>query len=312
MKIVRVLMVLAIIGLLIALGYSKKSWDEKIEQHAQQTENLSVNKTTEAAPEINEVNEEVETVVEDKEETETASEKAAAKANKVPEEEKNSEFYALLANQKISSIKLLGDGITAGYGHSNYTAPDGGRIIFSGNGETFREAGKGFGSWANELRDYVDKPEFGNVDVINAGIRDKTADWAFRNLDGLLKPKEEAVIVMIGTDDRIFSTLKEYEATMQKLLAETDKRSEYMIVMSPPPSKEDLRPYAFTMEEIDGVLKKISKEKGYLFISHFDVFQKQLAAGTKYESLMQTATSNPQNNGYELIWRTMKKELALK
>lgn len=313
MKIVRVLMVLAIVALLIAFGFSKKNWDEKIGQHVEQPAEVTVNKVAGTEAEKTAEKETVETVAEDKEEAEVKdeSEAEADEPSEEKEEDKKSEFYSLLANKKISSIKLLGDGITAGYGHSAYTAPDGGRIIFSGNGETFREAGKEFDSWANELRNYVNKPEFGNVDVVNAGIRDKTADWAFRNLDGLLKPKEDAVIVMIGTDDRIFSTLEAYEATMRNLLAEADKRSESMIVMSPPPSKEDLQPYAFTMKEIDGVLKKISEEKGYTFISQFDAFQEQFANGSAYESLMQTATSNPQNGGYELMWQTLQEGLGL-
>lgn len=312
MRVVRVLMVVAIVFLLIAFGFSKKNWDEKIGQHAQQGSVQTVNKVAEA--ESSAEKEKVKTVADDSEKTETSDVKDEEAEASEPTEEKaevKSEFYTLLADQKISSIKLLGDGITAGYGHSAYEAPDGGQIIFTGNGETFREAGKEFSSWANELRNYVDKPEFGNIEIVNAGIRDKTADWAYRNLDGLLKPKEEAVIVMIGTDDRIFSSLEAYEATMRNLLAEVDKRSEYMIVMSPPPSKEDLQTYKFTMEEIDGVLKKLSEENGYLFVSQFNAFQEQLANGVAYESLMQTISSNPQNGGYELIWQTMQEELGL-
>lgn len=316
MKIVRLLMIVAIIFLMVALIFSKKSWDEKIELHAQQTAIAEVNQTAEEPAKHVQEKEEIEEVAKEEDNASTKSTEAAeAEKKKTSEEmvkEVKSEFYNLLFDKEISTIKLLGDGITAGYGHSKYFAPDGGRIVFSGNGETFREAGKKFRSWANELRDYVDKPKFGNVEVVNAGIRDKTADWAFRNLDGLLKPKEDAIIVMIGTDDRIFSALDAYEATMRNLLAEADKRSEHLIVMSPPPSKEDLRPYKFTMKEIDGVLKKISKEEGYVFISQFDAFQEQLANGVEYESLMQTATSNPQNGGYELIWQTMQEELSLK
>ena len=310
MKIVRFLMVLAIIALMIAFVFSKNNWDAKIEQHSQQSmENVAQMKSTEA---VVEKEEETETIDETSEgNSEDKSEKKTEKKSEESAEGDKSEFYNLLLNQEIASIKLLGDGITAGYGHSAYSAPDGGRIIFSGNGETFREAGTEFGSWANELRDYVNKPEFGNVDVINAGIRDKTADWAFRNLGGLLKKKEDAVVVMIGTDDRIFSTLEAYEATMRSLLAEADKRSEYLIVMSPPPSKENLQPYAFTMEEIDGVLKKISEEKGYLFISQFNAFREQLANGNDYGSLMQTASANPKDSGYTLIWKTVQEELGL-
>lgn len=291
MKWVRISMVLVIILLLAALFAAKNSWDEKIEQHAERANELK-SESGEAA---------------------TPAEQAPQEEREEPEEtdETSSAFYDALVDKEISTIKLIGDGLTAGYGHPEYTSPDEGRIIFSGNGETFREAGFNFGSWANSLREYVANPQFGEVDVINAGIRDKTADWALRNIDGLLAPDEDAVIVMIGTDDRIFSNVEKYEAVMRELLAIADERSEHLVVMSPPPSKEDIQPYNFTMEQADAVLKRISEEEGYQFVSLYDGIQQQLAEGVPYESLMQTEAANPVAGGYEAMWEEMRRGLGL-
>lgn len=298
LKRVRILMVLVAILLLTVLLYAKNSWDEKIEQHAERALELKNESENEN---------ENENVSSEQDET------AVAESPEEPEAQKEttSAFYEGLASREISTVKLIGDGLTAGYGHPGYTSPDGARIIFSGNGETYREAGPDFASWANKLREYTANPEFGEVDVFNAGIRDKTADWALRNIDRLLDPDEEAVIVMIGTDDRIFSTLEKYRAVMVELLAIADERSDILVVMSPPPSKEDIQPYNFTMEQADAVLKEISEERGYTFISQYDAIQQKLAEGVPYESLMQTEAANPVAGGYEVMWEEMRSGLGL-
>lgn len=294
MKWVKVGGIIAIVLLLAVLVLAKNNWDAQIEQHAERASELKKEMGS--------------GVAEVQAEGQSGAEKVAERAD---EPETENVFSQMLEAQEISTIKLIGDGITAGYGHPAYTSPDEGRIIFSGNGETFREAGMEFGSWANRLRDYASKPAFGTVDVVNAGIRDKTADWALRNIDGLLQTDENAVFVMIGTDDRIFSTLDQYEADMRELLAIADERSDVLVVMSPPPSKEDIQPYNFTMAEIDAVLRKISGEKGYLFISHYEGIQQQLLKGTSYESLMQTAAANPVAGGYDVMWEEIQSGLGL-
>lgn len=291
MKWVKVAGVAVVILLVAVLIQAKNNWDAQIEQHAERASELKKDTGSGVAE----------------------AQTEAPEAEERPEEPKTgSVFSEMLAAQEISTIKLIGDGITAGYGHPEYTSPDEGRIIFSGNGETFREAGMEFGSWANRLREYTGNPTFGDVDVVNAGIRDKTADWALRNIDGLLKLDENAVFVMIGTDDRIFGTIGQYEANMRELLAIADERSDVLVVMSPPPSKEDIQPYNFTMAEIDAVLRKISEEQGYLFISHYEGIQQQIAEGAAYESLMQTQAANPIAGGYDVMWEEIQRGLGLK
>lgn len=285
MKWIRIAMVAIIILAVAVLGIAKNTWDEKIGEHAQKPRQLEeVSESAEVSPVV--------------QETETSG---------------TSEFYDLLLAKEISRIKLVGDGITAGFGHSAYSSPDGGRIVFSNSGQTFREPGFEFDSWANQLRQYVSAPEFGEIDLVNAGIIDKTADWALRNIDFLLAEQEDVVFIMIGTDDRIYSTIDKYESDMRQLLAIADERSEHLVVMSPPPSKEDIFPYNFTMEQVDEVLKKISEEESYTFISHYDAMQQHLADNESlvYEDLMQTAGANPVDGGYALMWETMRVELGL-
>lgn len=105
---------------------------------------------------------------------------AATPAEQAPQDEPDetsNAFHDALVNNEIPTVKRIVDGLIADYGHPEYTSPVEGSISFSGNGETFREAGFNFGSWATSLREYVANPQFGEVDVINAGIRNKTTDW---------------------------------------------------------------------------------------------------------------------------------------
>ncbi len=225
-----------------------------------------------------------------------------------------SELHKMLIAKEVSTIKLIGDSITSGVGVKSHNIPKDGRVIFDdGKGQVYREATHTAETWANQLRNYTKNAEFGKVDVVNAGISGKSAKWTLGNIDYLLKQQEDVVFVMMGTNDRIDSSLKEYEATSRKLLEIVDKRSNYMVVMSPPPSVNNIYPYKFSPREIDGVLKKISKENGYSFISHFDGINDYLAENgdVTYEDLMQITSPHPIEAGYEVMWQTIKKGLEL-
>ncbi|MFJ7933269.1 S-layer homology domain-containing protein [Sporosarcina sp. NPDC096371] len=225
-----------------------------------------------------------------------------------------SALHKRLMAKDVSTIKLLGDSITAGVGVKSYYIAQDGRVIFNdGKGQVYREAAHTAETWANQLRTYTKNTAFGQVDVMNSGISGKTAKWTLENIDYLLKQQEDVVFVMMGTNDRIDSSLKEYEVTSRKLLELVDKRSNYMVVMSPPPSINTIYPYQFSPKDIDAVLKKISKEKGYPFISHFDGMNDYLAehGDVTYEDLMQTNSPHPIEAGYEVMWQRIKAGLEL-
>ncbi len=223
------------------------------------------------------------------------------------------ELSQMLHKKEVSSIKLIGDSITAGMGVEGYTVPQDNRVIFdNGKGRVHREAIYTTGVWANQLRNYTKNPAFGELDFINAGISGISAEWLLDNIDYLTK-KEDVVFVMIGTNDRRNSDLQTYEANVRKLLEIVDARSNYMVVMSPPPSiNHDY--HRFSPKDIDIVLKKISKEKGYPFISHYDAIHDYLANHKEYafEDLMEPNSPHPIEAGYEVMWQKMKEKLSFK
>ncbi len=225
--------------------------------------------------------------------------------------------YSVLADRlnsgQVTSIKLIGDSISAGMGADGFLVPDDGRKILEDGAEVYREASSDAASWANAFRTYASQYKFGEIDFFNAGVSGKTAKWTLDRADRLLASKEDVVFVMIGTNDRLSSTLGEYETTVRQLLAKVDAQSELMVVMAPPPSVNDIANYRFAPEGINNVLKRISLENGYIFISHYDAMTAYLEEhpDTAYADLMETDTPHPTTRGYAVMWDTIRTSLQL-
>ncbi|WJY26293.1 S-layer homology domain-containing protein [Sporosarcina trichiuri] len=213
----------------------------------------------------------------------------------------------------VRSIKLIGDSISAGMGADGYQVPEDGRVILEDGSTVYREASFDAASWANAFRTYAGQPRFGDIDFFNAGVSGKTAQWALERADRLMEPREDVVFVMIGTNDRIIGTLAQYERTVRKLLKEADAKSGLLVVMAPPPSANDIGNYRFSPAGINNVLKRISLEEGYLFISHYDAMTAYLKShpDTAYGDLMETTSPHPTTKGYEVMWDTIRTALQL-
>lgn len=214
----------------------------------------------------------------------------------------------------IKKIKLIGDSITAGNGLQSLYIPKDSRIIYDHNGEVFQEPSPGFPSWGNFFRKYIYENYSKDVEFINFGIGGKSAKWFLENIDFILDNNEDVVFVMLGTNDRSETTLEEYKKNIEMLLDRVNKEANYMIVMSPPPSKNDYAPFNFSPGEIDAVLKDIVKEKNYNFISHYDGINNFFLDNPiyKYEDVMEFKGAHPLVKGYEIMWETIYKELSLK
>lgn len=226
--------------------------------------------------------------------------------------------YSQLADKlnggNVKSVKLIGDSITAGAGGDGFSIPPNGRVILQDGKTTYREASHTADTWANRFRSYIASPVYGQIEFFNAGISGKTAQWSLTRKDLLVSSEEDVVFVMLGTNDRIDSSLDQYEQTIRTLLSEVDKRSELMIVMAPPPSTNTIANYQFAPESINNVLKRISDENGYVFISHFDALNAYLAQhpDKSYEDLMETRSPHPTSAGYAVMWEAIQEKLQLK
>lgn len=287
MKLLRILMVMILIAGMVILIMARGTWNENIAKHARADVETTVAQPKEQKDEIS-----TETEVTD-------------------DNIEMTDFYQSLSNQEISRIKLVGDNITAGAGLPGYTTQEG-DVIFDAYGEVHREAGHESPSWANQLRDYVSDPAFGEVELINAGISDKTAAWVLNYLPALVDEQEDVVILMIGTDDRINSSIEEFEVTMRELTSSIAERANQLILLSPPPSTEETYDYNYTMAEADAVLNEIALDNDYLFLSQFDAINQEMAEhGVSYEQLMNTENANPTEQGHAVMWRALADVLGL-
>lgn len=287
MKLLRIVMVMILIAGMVILIMARGTWNENIAKHARADSEATV-------PQPKKQKDEMST------DTEVTDENIEM-----------TDFYQRLSNQEISRIKLVGDNITAGAGLPGYTT-QGGDVIFDAYGEVHREAGRESPSWANQLRDYLSDPAFGEVELINAGITDKTAAWVLNYLPDLIDQQEDVVILMIGTDDRINSSIEEFEVTMRELTSSIAERTNQLILVSPPPSTQELYDYNYTMAEADMVLKEIAMDNDYLFLSQFDAINQELAEqGLPYEQLMNTENANPTEQGHAVMWRALADVLGL-
>lgn len=222
-----------------------------------------------------------------------------------------SDLYKLFIDKKLTRIKLIGDSITAGEGLESYHIPTDSRIIYTNKKDRFRESTFTTPSWANHFRTYTAKPDFGEIDFINAGISGKSASWANKNRKFLLDKNEDLVFVMLGTNDRKRGTLKNYKKAVENFLDYVDENSKHMVVMSPPPSLTDNQ-FPFGTKDINNVLKKLCAKKGYVFISHYDGMNAYAEKHQlKMNELMQSDGALPLELGYKVMWDTISNELGL-
>ena len=70
----------------------------------------------------------------------------------------------------------------------------------------------------------------------------------------------------------------------------------------------------FQHKSIDNILKRVSNDNGYTFISHYDAINKYLAekSGKYIDDLMETNSPHPTEEGYKVMWQAMQEKLELK
>ena len=221
-------------------------------------------------------------------------------------------LYQKLYFHDIKSIKLIGDSITAGVGSSGHSTPETNTVIFEEKDEIYYEGKQTTKSWANLLRNYTQSIQIQLPEYLNAGIGGKSAEWTLHHIDSLIQD-EDVVFVMLGTNDRLNGTVEGYEEIMRELLSIIDERSELMIVMSPPPSSNSYADFNFEAKDIDTVLKRISDENDYNFISQYDAINNYLEENeeVEYEDLMETVGAHPTDKGYEVMWKEIRKKFDL-
>lgn len=213
---------------------------------------------------------------------------------------------ALFDAGEVSSIELIGDSITAGYGTDGYVSNDadqGTQVICSAGGTTYYETPTSVRCWANEFRAYAAVE--GVTSFVNRGI----CGWTMHDLATYAQDyvtDADVIVCMLGTNDTVNHPLETFRQDTVTALAYLARHCRLLVVMTPPVTDLTKSGYTeyFTPQETAEVLDDVCDEAGYLHISLLDVIQ--LDTG-----LVNADDIHPTTAGSEAIWQSMRTQLGL-
>ena len=225
----------------------------------------------------------------------------------------NLSFINTLSNN--CKVKLIGDSITAGVGGKGYAIGATNRIIIIDTieNQTYRESNSDFPCWANYLKKYCND-NFTGIDFKNNGIGGKSAYWLCQGtrLSQLVDDNEDIVFLQMATNDRRdCNTPADFKSYLSQVVGYIKTRCKVLVLMSAPPVALSQETYNFTMFEANKVIKEVAKEKGVMFISHYDnAMNNFVAKGVNIENLLADGV-HPHFQFYREMWNYIQKELMI-
>lgn len=179
-------------------------------------------------------------------------------------------FAEHLAVGEVSSIRLIGDSITAGFGCDGYGATTD-LVIYDGPEGRFRETAPEVSCWANDFRAYAET--HGVASFVNAGISGAKMRWLAENPAAWIGDGADVIFVMLGTNDAVYHTQDEYREFAEKGLTAVSEACGHLVVMAPTNNNwSDYEP-SFGPAELEPILRDISNAHGWDFISFLNVLE---------------------------------------
>ena len=207
----------------------------------------------------------------------------------------------LLESGSVSSIRLIGDSITAGYGCDGYGATTE-RVIYEGSYGTFWESAPEVSSWANDFRTYA--LGRGVPDFANAGISGAKMRWLAEDPHAWILEGADVAFVMLGTNDAVYSSAEELYDYARVGLAAEDGACGQLVVLSPPANERLDAQNLYGPEVIDQVLSEVCRKAGYAHVSLLDVID-------PVGELMHDDHCHPTSEGSHALWEALRGALGL-
>jgi lysophospholipase L1-like esterase len=174
----------------------------------------------------------------------------------------------LIANGEVTSIRLVGDSITAGFGTDGYEDGDltrTGAIVYDDDGELIHyESGHSARCWANALRTYAE--DHGVTNVINAGINGWFMKDLAHNPSAWLGPGADIIFVALGTNDVGYYGAAEYREDAATALAAASAACKELVVVSPITDLRDEPEIVQPMCDYRDALRELCDQAGYTFV----------------------------------------------
>ena len=174
----------------------------------------------------------------------------------------------LIASGEATSIRLVGDSITAGFGTDGYEDGDltrTGTIVYDDDGELIHyESGHSARCWANALRTYAE--DHGVTNVINAGINGWFMKDLAHNSAAWLGPGADIIFVALGTNDAGYYGATEYREDAATALAAASAACKELVVVSPITDLREEPEIVQPMCDYRDALRELCDQAGYTFV----------------------------------------------
>lgn len=218
-------------------------------------------------------------------------------------DDSRSTVLSLLEAGDVSSVRLIGDSITVGYGCKGYGIyPDNTSVTaYDGPEGTYYEASSQVRCWANDFRAYA--TECGVTSFVNAGVSGFRMQYLAESPDSWLGDGADLVVVMLGTNDACHCSLDELHDYAETGLAAVAGRCQTLVVISPPDNARTDAVNLYGMDQVDVMLSEVCEEHGWLHVSLLGV----LELGTSDYNEDQC---HPTTAGSDKLWEALKTELG--
>ena len=176
-------------------------------------------------------------------------------------------FAQMLSAGEISSIRLVGDSITAGYGTDGYVNADDeqtGKVIYdNGEGVVHYETSESAASWANAFRSWAHEQGIDNF--VNAGINGAFMKQLGENPLAWIQEGADVIVVALGTNDAGYYGTDEFAEDARYALSAVKGRAKLVVVLSPVADLRDTSTLVESAASLGDVLAEICEEQGLVF-----------------------------------------------
>ena len=185
-----------------------------------------------------------------------------------PELEQGS-MAARFAAGELSSVRVIGDSITAGWGLPGYDAPsDTGEVAYSGPEGYYEEVSTAVPSWANEFRGWAHA--HGTERFVNAGVSGFRMQYLAESPESWLADGADLIVVLLGANDAAKCSEEEFRIFAEDALLAAEAACEKLVVVSPPDNDRLDAQNRYGLSEIDRILSETCATHGWEFVSLID------------------------------------------
>lgn len=209
----------------------------------------------------------------------------------------------LIEAGRVSSIRVLGDSITAGYLIDGFDSPsDTGIVVYSGGEGTFYEIPTTVPCWTNAFRSYA--TDHGVESFVNAGVSGFRMQYLAEDPAAWLGEGADVLVVMLGTNDAAKVSVDDFRAYAEQALTAADEASEHLVVVSPPNNERTDAENLYGMDQIDQVLVELCSLHGWEHVSLLDALQ--VGSSDFFEDQV-----HPTETGSTNLWEAFRGRLGL-